>query len=249
MLYEGKSITKDHLYGPSNFNFATVHKIDLIGGAPQVMPGRPITESDLQALARSLAEADKAAVETRWVDPSVLAQGPDRLIWWTPPTKRALYFKKSSVDSTTFTGAGVCAIPGLVWVAFPNKALYVYAVKGCDRPTQETKLFQAPFFNVWGRGQICVGNAVLPQKEEQWLPKAWEKFFLESHFTHPNFSQKDRLVKRQNPVTFWKRMLKKPADVFPENVLVNIPLNVQDLMDPTFMDLLRSRIAKPTGEF
>lgn len=249
LLYSGEQTASNNLYGPNKYQFATVNNIQFINDVPQIMPGRAITEKDLEILSEGLLQANTRASTVRWIDPAVLAQGPDRMIWWTPPTRRAMYFKKSPHGKDTFDGANVCAVPGLVWVAFPGRALYVYAVKGASRPTVDTQLFQAPFFNVWGRGQVCVGNATLPSENELWETAAWERFFMASHFTHPNFTQKDRLIKKQSPVRFWRKMVETPVDTFPEKVLVQVQLNVQDLMVQGFTDLLNSRIKKPVGEF
>lgn len=243
------------LYGPNKsyylqhnseaFQFATIHDVEVIDKKPVLMPGRPMSEADLATIHKSLSEVG-ASNATHWIDSSVLAQGPNRMVWWTPPQMRALHFKQSRTQ--TFDAANTCPIPGLVWVA-DKCNLYVYAVKGALRPTPDTKLFQAPLFNVWSSGQVCAGSAVKPELAEQWIPAAWERFFLGSFFTHPNFSQKDRLIKGMDPTNFWKKMIAAPSDQFPEERLVILPLVVGDLISPQMLELLRSRLPRATGEF
>jgi PRTRC genetic system protein B len=127
-------------------------------------------------------------------------------------------------------------------------ALYVFAVKGSETPSQDTQLYQAPFFNVWSRGQICMGNTDYPREEARANPGAWSKTFFGSHFTHPNFTQKDRLLKGVEPIAFWQKHLVGQANVFPEEVLVELPLKVRDLMAVDYKSQLGG-VREAAGEF
>lgn len=228
-------------------NYATIHSVAPVMGRPEIAPGRLLTQRDLKILAQGIETINHDNV-TQWFDPGMLAKSADRMIWWTPPARRPVFFKKSSFNDKTFDGHAVCPTPGLIWMAMPGKGLYVYAVKGAHRPTPETPLYQAPFFNVWGRGQVCIGSASLPGENDKWEPGAWEKTFFGSHFTHPNFTQPDRLIKGEEPPTFWKRMVQRPAKRFPEERLVQIPLVAGDLLERLTLDKLAA-LPKPQGEF
>lgn len=234
------------LYGGQP-SIATVHKVDMIQGRPEIMPGRLLRDDDLVRIAAGVASAG-ASDTTQWIDPTMLGKGPDRMIWWSPPGKRAMFFKASSHNKGSFDGYANCPIPGLVWMAMPGSALYVYAVKGDQRPDQQTVLHQAPLFNVWSRGRICVGSAHLPSESEQGSQQAWEKVLFGSNFTHPNFTQANRLTKGRSPTKFWKEMVDKPTEAFPEDVLVRLPLTVGQLLERTVLDLL-AKIPKAKGEF
>lgn len=253
----GESASLSHailLYGARSdqghgTTFATFHNVESINERPEIMPGRLLNERDLVELASSLASPNaKQAVQAQWVDPSVLASGADRLIWWSPPGKRSMFFETSNHSAVQIRGHGLCPVPGLVWMAMPGKGLYVYAVKGAQRPTRETALFQAPFFNVWGRGQVCIGSAQQPMQDSRWSTKAWETMFFGSRFTHPNFAEKNRLTKGCDPGRFWKKMLARPAEVFPEKHLVAMPIVVEDLLDRMFITRINA-LPKPQGEF
>ena len=227
--------------------YATVHPVEAVLGRPNIMPGRLLTESDMAALVKGVSSA-RAGVMTQWLDTSVLGKGPDRMIWWTPPGKRPMFFEQSTYNKKTFDGGAVCPVPGLVWMLLAPKTLYVYAVKGDARPEKETKIWQAPLFNIWGRGQVCFGNTQLPGEEDALNTKAWEQTVFGSRFTHPNFTEADRLIKGVNPVNFWKRMVASPLDAFPENRLVGLPLTVGDLLELNILDRL-NKLPKPKGEF
>lgn len=135
----------------------------------------------------------------------------------------------------------------IVWMQMEN-SLFLWAFKGQERPNQDTKLFQAPLFNVWGRGQVCWGSSARVSNDQVGDPKAWEKAFFESAFSHPNFTEKNRLTRRTDPVKFWQRMLKTPMETFPETELVALDLKVGDLLGVDVMSRLQ-KIPKPKGEF
>jgi len=224
--------------------FATKHDIEVDGGRPMVRPGTPFNEGDYRSLVKALAPAEQPGLQ--WHDQRVLAKGLGRVVWWTPPQKRAMFFSKSSHDAGTFDGRGVCPCPGLVFTTIDN-ALYVFAIRGTNAPTRETELCQAPFFNVWSRGQVCVGNAQVPQDKRDDLD-AWERMFFGSHFTHPNFTEADRLTVGVPPTRFWKQQTIKPGKTFPDRVLFDLGLRVGDLLGVDAATRLRN-IPKAKGEF
>jgi PRTRC genetic system protein B len=233
--------------GPSASTFATVHEADIIDSRPHLMPGRLITQQDLESLYQGVVQANTDQ-STVWLDERVLAKGPERMVWWTPPGHRPLFFRKSRDSKGTFDGSALCPLPSLVWMVTNNGSLFVYASASSVRPSKETQLYQAPFFNVWGIGQVCVGTAVRPQDDQAWDPQAWENFFFGSHFTHANFSEANRLIKSKSPVRFWKEMVENPPEDFPTRVLVKVPLNAGDLTDAGLLDRL-NKWPKPKGEF
>lgn len=225
--------------------FATKHEVASREGRPIVRPGSPFTEQDYQSLVRALAPAEQPRMQ--WHDPRLLARGLGRMIWWTAPCKRSLFFKKSAHNSESFDGRGVCPCPGLVFMTV-GREMYVYAFKGSEAPTPKTCLYQAPFFNVWSRGQVCIGNADVPKEDRADDPNAWERMFFGSHFTHPNFTQKDRLTVGANPAHFWKAQVETPDAEFPEKVLYELDLTIEDLLQVDLRGRLE-RVPRATGEF
>lgn len=226
---------------------ATKHEVQRDGDALRIQPGSPLTLPDYNNLVAALPPKDQPRMQ--WHDSRVLASGVGRLLWWEPPTTRAMFFAKSWSSSKTFDGAGTCGTPGLVFMAqFEPAALYVFAFRGGMRPGEQTWLCQAPFFNVWSRGQVCVGNSTLPREDQKSSPDAWMQSFFGSHFTHPNFSEKDRLIKGREPHEFWQQHLTSGSPTFPEEVLVDLDLQVDDLLQVDYQQRL-ANIKRATGEF
>ena len=224
---------------------ATIHDISISGKNPVLNPGRLATHDDLKTLVSGLAESLSLSVPT-WIEPTMLAMGAGRMLWYSPAGKRAMFFKES-IAQKSVKGQGVVPTPGLVWMVMQGQ-LYVYAFKGVDRPTQQTKLYQAPFFNVWSQGKVCVGNAEMPTGDDVAIPEKWVKGFFGSLFTHPNFTQKNRLVKGICPLRFWKEMLAKPPEVFPAQRLVELPVTVGDFLTVNASDTI-ARIGRASGQF
>lgn len=226
---------------------ATKHAVLRDDETLRIEPGSPLTLPDYNNLVAALPPKDQPRMQ--WHDSRVLASGVGRLLWWEPPTTRAMFFAKSWTGNKTFDASGTCATPGLVFMAqFEPVALYVFAFRGAARPSPSTRLCQAPFFNVWSRGQVCVGNATLPREDQQSSPDAWVQSFFGSHFTHPNFSQKDRLIKGHEPHEFWQQHLASGRPSFPEEVLVDLNLQVEDLLQVDYQRRL-SAVERAAGEF
>ena len=225
---------------------ATFHDIALCAGRPEIQPGRPCTEADLSKLVQGLAASQELGVPT-WVEPNLLAAGAGRMVWYSEPRMQPMFFKVSAVSDDTFEGRAVVPIPGLVWMVWQH-SLYLWAYKGTGRPQRAQALFQAPFFNVWSQGKVCVGNATFPRGSDAMQTGKWEAGFFGSHFTHPNFTQKDRLVHGIDPKVFWAAMVQAPPAAFPEERLVPLRLQVQSLVDPGLAALL-GESPRATGEF
>ena len=208
---------------------ATINDVDMSSGSPVLKAGRLVTQSDLEALVKGLTQSETLA-QPAWIDTTMLAMGAGRMIWFTPECRRTMFFKKSSFAENTFDAQAQVPIPALIWVVMQGQ-LYVYAYKRSGRPTKDTALYQAPFFNVWSQGKVCTGNAAMPRGDAAAVTNNWVDAFFGSYFTHPNFAQKDRLVKGVCPIKFWQAMTLKPLKFFPDGRLVDIGLSVSDLLD------------------
>ncbi|MEJ8838149.1 PRTRC system protein B [Ramlibacter sp. AN1133] len=224
---------------------ATKHDVQEHAGRPTIRPGAPLNEQDYRVLVEALAPAQQPRMQ--WHDPRVLARGLGRMLWWSPPMKRSFFFRKSQHNPRTFDGRALCPCPGLVFLAAAGE-LYVYAFKGSAAPTRATRLYQAPFFNVWSRGKVCVGNAGVPPQDRSEDPQAWEQMFFGSHFTHPNFTEPDRLTVGVDPARFWRAQVEKPDAQFPEQVLFDLGLTVEGLIHVDLAARLEA-IPRATGEF
>ena len=194
-------------------NFATVHPVRFDDQCiPVICPGTPATKV---ALLEAIRELVDDRMEPEIFPEHLLAKGTNHLVWYRPATKRTLWFKFEDEDECS----AHVPIPALLWLANPLKGeCSVFALCDSARPDGNTLLYQAPFFNVWGTGKVCTGNALVPKGSNALIPENWEKMFFSSWFTHPNVNS---LVRhRAGSYDFWKQRINGKYRVFPKAKLV-----------------------------
>ncbi|RZM04821.1 MAG: PRTRC system protein B, partial [Pedobacter sp.] len=73
-----------------------------------------------------------------------------------------------------------------LWKASKN-GLSLWALENNDRPSLETRLYQAPFFNLYPDGRVCMGNVnvkfSLNIDLDQFMSQ-WQKLYFGSAFSH-----------------------------------------------------------------
>ena len=210
------------IYGDGkNGAYATVHAIEGEGKKLRLEAGRPATRAACANLARALGEA---ATLSGFTPPALLYLGAQTIAWWRAPCRSRVFF--AAPDDPKRPGVGkrnaVVPHPGLVF-AVTASGWHVAAVRGIGRPGPDTKLFRAPYFNVWKSGHICEGNVRLPERMSADMIADYERAFFDSNFTHPNDPR--GLVKHKSgAIGFWIDMLTgHHPHAFPERVLA--PMN------------------------
>lgn len=97
-------------------------------------------------------------------------------------------------------------IPRLIFKATKNQ-LSVYALKETRRPTAKTKLYYAPFFNVYESGSVCMGTVGIKVAKAESLEEfiqLWETLFFNSYFSH---LLDDYNPVKENIVSLWKDLI------------------------------------------
>lgn len=146
-----------------------------------------------------------------------------KAIWFTKGTQKALYFaEKLEIPN------GKANIPPLLWIASRN-SLFVFALASNNRPTERTKLYNAPFFNVYENGNVCMGNVDIRIKKTASIEEfttTWEDYFFNSYFSH--------LMENYNPVngncvSLWKGLISTDLP-FPKAILKRNKLTLKQLL-------------------
>ena len=206
---------------------ATLHPVMEFDGKPIIRAGRPLEPDDYRTMVKALAFAEQPRME--WWNPNILAKGMGKVIWWTPPMQRPMFLKVHNDAEEECTSQGMCPLPAMVWMLNAG-TLYVYAIRGDARPIQSDQLCQAPLLNVSDTGAVCLGSTVTPGYEAGDDVTGWATAFFESTFTHAGDVTPGQLIKRVDPVEFWRSMVEKPPSTFPSEVLVDLDLRVGDLL-------------------
>lgn len=162
---------------------------------------------------------------------NVLFVAGDLILWWVRPAFRHVAFRVSEKDAERLGAAErgeSVPHPGLVFAA-SSREWRVWAVKGSQRPTLATPLFQAPYFNVDAHGHICQGSVPKPDGSTAEKIDAWNDAFFRSYFTHPNVAAK--LVRYPGgSFALWRQMLDGRFGRFPQRVLVPLNATLGDLL-------------------
>jgi PRTRC genetic system protein B len=92
------------------------------------------------------------------------------LVWWRPAMRKVLNFDKHlKIKSATVN------IPAMLFV-LQNTSLYLFALMDDTRPVLQTKLYHAPFYNIYDDARVCMGTAPISKIKAKTFEKEAERF-------------------------------------------------------------------------
>ncbi len=212
--------SEDQTYHHSDNSFITHHAVRTGPSArqPTLGPATPLSVDFVQSLIQSLG----GRIPVEFLPEHVIARADRAISWWTPPQKRRMYFGKTHGDMEKITGA-LFPQPALIWGATAH-GLSVRAFKGTRRPTSDTKLCVAPYWNVFESGKVCLGSMRIPKVSTVASIPQWEKSFFESEFTHGNVG---RLTRHKGGFEgLWTSLAGKGR--FPVDTLIQLPQTLHE---------------------
>ncbi|AQX84306.1 PRTRC system protein B [Flavobacterium branchiarum] len=178
----------------------------------------PLTVKEANVLAKALQtdeEKNTAFLKPNGILPTnILHISPSEkgtVLWYTKAQQRQLYF----VDSLGIPN-GKAQVPPMLWLA-SKSSLTVFALASDRRPTEKTPLHYVPFFNIYEKGNVCMGTVSIDIKNSasvEEFTRAWEHYFFNSYFSH---SLCENLTKK-NIVNLWKDLISTDKP-FPKEVL------------------------------
>jgi len=170
------------LYGDGTSVFASLHSVMMRanGGTPHLGPGQALTTAFLKTLAEGLG----ARTPTEILPENVLVRTPDMITWWMRPMREVMFFGGVDPDARALDG-GTYPQPALVFKV-TRRELFVRALEKDERPTSETPLRTAPYWNCDAAGRVCLGSMRTPEETTVESITAWQMSFFRSQFTHPN---------------------------------------------------------------
>jgi PRTRC genetic system protein B len=154
---------------------------------------------------------------------SVNTQNNGYALWHTPPQEVNLFFTDSlGIPSSK------AKIPALLWKA-TKESVQVFALKGKAKPTADTALYYAPFFNLSQDGRVCMGTVNINidrQTHLEHFMAQWESYFFNSYFTHTLSNHRHC---KGNLVELWQEQSGTVRD-FPQEELVKNGRTLKDLI-------------------
>lgn len=196
--------------------------------------GMPINAHPLTVQeANRLAKALKTTKEEK--EPLLKPQGilSNQVLYFEPTGNKVVWFTKAKQREMYFIeGLGIpkgsANVPPMLWVASRN-GLSVFALPSNKRPTERTQLCNAPFFNIYQDGSVCLGTVDVPIKKTASLEEfidEWEGYFFNSYFSH--------LMNNHNPikgncVSLWENLI-ATDEAFPMEVLTQSNFTLKDIL-------------------
>lgn len=197
--------------------------------------GRPINAhpfslkemTALHSLLQTSQEMQDTYLKSKGVLPNnvlyVNQQANGFAVWYTPPHEVTLFF----VDGLNIP-SGKFHIPAMIWKANAD-TLHVYSFKGKTKPNEKTKLCHAPYLNIYGNGQVCMGTVQINISKSTCLEDfmaTWERYFFNSNFSH---SISGNNSTKTNTTDLW-RSLAGTTEPFPQGELLNNQLTLKQII-------------------
>lgn len=145
------------------------------------------------------------------------------IIWHTKAQFRELLFNQGLGITS-----GMANIPPLIWKA-DKSTLRLFALSTNRKPTENTQLYYAPFFNVYEEGLVCMGTVDIETGETgtvKELMSLWENYFFNSYFTH---LMAEHNPVRGNCVLLWENLV-NTGKPFPMDVLLNRNIKLKEIL-------------------
>ncbi|MBS1631598.1 MAG: PRTRC system protein B [Bacteroidetes bacterium] len=190
----------------------------------------PLTVREANQLATALktAKQDKEPClkSDGIIGSNILKIEPDKgkVVWFTKAMQRDLFFTESLGIPN-----GKAHVPSMLWMA-GRENLYVFALHSNRRPTERTQLYNAPFFNVYANGNVCMGTVDVSIKRTasvEAFTATWESYFFNSYFSHLMHNYNPI---KENCVCLWERLI-ATGEAFPKEVLQKSRITLKDVLN------------------
>lgn len=175
------------VYGTSSYDgfpyrhpFVTLHDVIHDADGARLGEGQLATPDMLISLMVSLGRS----VPVEILPERVLVRTTEMIVWWSPATDRPMFFSDRGGDTALQRlSAKRFPHPALVFKAC-GRQLSIRALARCERPSGNTKLYVAPYWNSNDRGIVCTGSMKIPHEKSVKAIDTWEQSFFGSEFTH-----------------------------------------------------------------
>jgi PRTRC genetic system protein B len=169
------------LYQDGSRAFATLHEVKHRSNeAPYLCAGQSVTTGFLETLAKGLGASMAAEV----LPEHVLARTPELIAWWSRARPRLMFFGEGNAETRALNGK-MYPHSALVFM-IQGRELFVRSLAENRRPTANTRLCNAPYWNTDAHGRVCLGSMLVPDETGVASLTGWENAYFASEFTHPS---------------------------------------------------------------
>lgn len=201
-----------------------------VDGNGMMVNAHPLTLVESHSLAESLGESPElksgfsSAGQLHPDNLLHLDHGRECTVLWHTPAQRVGLFFRADLG----IAEGQAFVPPLLWRANRTE-VSLWALKTDKRPTLESTLYHAPFFNVYENGRVCLGTVkrnIPPKATITEFITLWERYFFDSSFSHTLF---DTGIKGITMTDLWRRQV-KGGKAFPTKHLVTTKQKLKSLL-------------------
>ena len=136
------------------------------------------------AFLHTLAKGLKRDIRPEILPENVLMRTGEAIAWWTRGRPRPMFIRGANPSAEVLNGK-IYPHPALVFL-ISGKDLYIRALGEQVRPSADTRLKNAPYWNTDARGLVCQGDMPVPNEVSVSAIRGWEEAYFQSAFTHPN---------------------------------------------------------------
>ncbi|WP_189091570.1 hypothetical protein [Deinococcus ruber] len=142
--------------------------------------GAPIqgTARDVQVM-RSCLEGGMTLLHEH-----VLYAGLGVLMWWVPAGRAPLHFLSKIKEASSIEALNGRPVPQPpLLMLLQGRTLRVFALQENKRPTMTTRLYKAPYWNMFADGKMCTGTVKIPDVIDPQKPEDITRLFFQSNFS------------------------------------------------------------------
>jgi PRTRC genetic system protein B len=199
----------------------TVHTVARGPGRYVLLPGKP---ASAPALYQLLTRFNPAIAYQGLLPANLLRHSSGELLWHCPSRIEPIFFQTSHSELNAISGKRVRHPHLLFHVSRGN--LHVAALADERRPTLQSNLLRAPYFNVSAEGQICQGSMNGPRENRPEALAEWERAFFHSAFTHAQGGAFQITSHPKGHSGLWLEQVEQPRAGFPVEHLVPMKMTL-----------------------
>lgn len=214
IIYQDKNVYQPNCY-------LEKREIKLVGDKFKLMAPVPMADEAMKEIAKIYNKRRSADIAFGGlISPHILLglnkSGITAVMWYRPAMKRSLNFSsqlkiKSSVQVN---------VPATLYVV-KNTELYLFALMSDDRPDLKTKLYKAPYFNIYEDGRVCLGTARVGMKQNTYEKEA-DRFERGFYMAEQNGGNSDHNCK--TPLAkLWNNQIKSTSPFPSKKELIQHP--------------------------
>jgi PRTRC genetic system protein B len=196
-------------------------EIKLVGDKFRMMAPVPMEDDALKEIAKIYTKTRASDIGFGGlISPHLLyginKSGITAVMWYRPAMKRSLNFSSQlKIKSSVYV-----SVPPTLYLV-KNKDLYVFALMTDERPDLKTKIYKAPYFNIYEDGRVCLGTARVGNKENTYEKEA-DRFERGFYMAEQNGGNVDHNCK--TPLAkLWNNLIKTTAAFPSKKELIQHP--------------------------